>query len=121
MHVAAAKAKVTAKAKKAAEAEESEGGSESEAEVDVEAVADPAQAEGAEEVEDMVGRHMEIQGCDPEVCEYVCSECPWEACEVTADDGAGTLDVTISSDGTICKGIVSHRFLRLPGKRARQQ
>ena len=69
---------------------------------------------------DTVGQMMEIQGCDPDECEYVCTTCPWEACVVTAENPNGTFDVKISIDGTICTDIVAHRSLRLPGKRARR-
>jgi hypothetical protein len=86
--------------------------------------------EGSDEVDgvvalppprDRVGDHMEIQGCDADECDYVCNDCAWEACVVVADDGLGNMDVQCVSDGSMCMGIKAHRFLRFPGKRARQR
>ena len=34
-----------------------------------------------------IGQAMEIQGCEPDSCDYICTECDWEACIVEADDG----------------------------------
>ena len=68
-----------------------------------------------------VGQAMEIQGCEPNTCDYICTECDWEACTVVADDGT-TCDVKLVADGTECSGVNSRRFLRYPqsSKRARR-
>jgi hypothetical protein len=67
-----------------------------------------------------VGQAMEVQGCDPDSCDYVCTECDWEACIVEADDG--TFCNVKLADGTVCSGVNSKRFLRYPpsSKRARR-
>ena len=65
-----------------------------------------------------VGRQMQIQGCDPEECDYVCSECPWEDCIVIQDHGK-TCDVKITSDGAVCYDILVDRFLRAPKRQRR--
>lgn len=67
-----------------------------------------------------VGQAMEVQGCDPASCDYICTECDWEACIVVADDG--TFCNVKLADGTVCSGVHSKRFLRYPpsSKRARR-
>ena len=67
-----------------------------------------------------VGQAMEVQGCDPASCDYICTECDWEACIVVADDG--TFCNVKLADGTVCSGVNSKRFLRYPpsSKRARR-
>ena len=60
-----------------------------------------------------VGLQMEIQGCDPDECDYVCTDCAWDACTVEADYGR-TCDVRIDEDGVLCEEIIAHRFLRIP-------
>jgi hypothetical protein len=71
---------------------------------------------------DRIGSSMEVQGCDPEVCDMLCGICPWEPCIVECDNGR-TCDVRVCSDGAVCKD-VANRFLRMPaaaaGKRARR-
>ena len=59
------------------------------------------------------GLKMEIQGCDADSCDYVCTNCDWEACTVEADYGR-TCDVRLEVDGFLCQAIVWHRFLRVP-------
>ena len=59
---------------------------------------------------------MEIQGCDPEVCEMVCTDCDWEPCVVTADHVSSCnvrlLEVVDDVD-PICL-CIANRFLRWP-------
>ena len=65
--------------------------------------------------EDRTNKEMEVQGCDPEECDYMCGECEWEPCVVLADHGR-TCDVRICSHGdddSECFG-VANRFLRFP-------
>ena len=64
---------------------------------------------------DRVGMEMEIQGCDPRVCDGLCRVCPWEMCEIVADHG-GTCDVKILSDGEDGEPCfdVANRYLRMP-------
>tara|TARA_B110001452_G_scaffold119226_1_gene98931 strand:- start:231 stop:2348 length:2118 start_codon:yes stop_codon:yes gene_type:complete len=65
--------------------------------------------------EDRTGKEMEVQGCDPEVCDNMCGECEWDPCVVLADHGR-TCDVRIcshSDDDSECFG-VANRFLRFP-------
>ena len=68
-----------------------------------------------------IGQVMEIQGCAPDTCDYICTQCDWEACTVVADDGT-FCDVKLHADGTECSGVNSRRFLRYPpsSKRARR-
>ena len=67
-----------------------------------------------------IGQTMEIQGCEPDSCDYICTECDWEACTVEVDDG--TICNVRLADGTVCSGVNSRRFLRYPPstKRARR-
>ena len=55
---------------------------------------------------------LEIQGCDEDTCDYVCSACDWELCVVEADHGK-TCDVKIIDGDIICNAVHS-RFLRMP-------
>ena len=99
-------------AEAAAEAEaESEEESEEEAELGEEA--EP------EKPPDRVGLNMEIQGCDPDDCDFVCSLCEWELCIVEVDHGR-CCDITILGDGSLCKQ-VSNRFLRMPAAAAKRR
>ena len=66
-----------------------------------------------------LGLKMEIQGCDPDECDYICTDCDWEPCTVEADHGR-TCDVRLD-DNTLCQGIVSHRFLRMPQVASRKR
>ena len=50
-----------------------------------------------------VGAAMEVQGCG-EDCDFVCSECAWEACRIVADHG-DLCAVRITSDGELCAGV----------------
>ena len=63
-----------------------------------------------------VDKEMEIQGCTPAECAYVCTECDWEGCTVVADHGA-MCDVRLHNIGAdedpICRS-VANRFLRMP-------
>ena len=74
---------------------------------------DAAAANAAKASATRVGLQMEIQGCDPDACDYVCTDCAWDTCTVEADYGR-TCDVRITEDGFLCKGIIAHRFLRIP-------
>ena len=72
--------------------------------------------------DDRVGLEMEIQGCDPAVCDGLCRACPWERCTILADHG-GVCDVRVLSDEAEYFG-VANRYLRMPtrgapGKRRR--
>ena len=71
------------------------------------------EAEKAKAAKSRVGLKMEIQGCDPDECDYVCTSCDWEPCVVEADHGR-LCDVRLCHDDITCNGIIFHRFLRLP-------
>ena len=47
---------------------------------------------------------MEVKGCGAD-CDGDCTECEWEACTVTADNGP-RLDVRITADGELCRGVL---------------
>ena len=64
------------------------------------------------------GASMEVQGCGAD-CDYVCSECEWEACTVVTDNGE-TCDVCITSDNELCKG-VQRRHVREPARAAQKR
>ena len=66
-----------------------------------------------------LGLKMEIQGCDPDECDYIRTDCDWEPCTVEADNGR-TCDVRLA-DGQLCQGIVTHRFLRMPQVASRKR
>jgi hypothetical protein len=59
-----------------------------------------------------VGQRMEVQSCDPDLCNFLCGLCAWDACTVDADHES-CCDVTIQSEGERVLG-VANRFLRNP-------
>ena len=62
----------------------------------------------------MVGKMMEVHGCDDD-CDFLCTTCPWDLCEVLAEDQAVKVyDVKICKDGEICHRVHA-RYIRVPG------
>ena len=59
-----------------------------------------------------VGTQMEVQACNPDVCDMMCGICEWEPCKVEADYG-NCYDVRVESDGEVCLRVAA-RFLRIP-------
>ena len=68
---------------------------------------------GGQPSEDRTGKAMEVQGCDPDVCDYMCGECEWDTCVVLADNGR-TCDVRICLHDGVHSDFpdVANRFLR---------
>ena len=58
-------------------------------------------------------RDVEVQGCDPDVCDNVRGTCPWEDCTVVNDDGKICECRITNERGESETCTVAHRFLRL--------
>lgn len=67
----------------------------------------------------IVGKMMEVQTCTPEVCDFLCGVCAWEACEVLAQCGEKSYNVRLCADDKTCDGVLG-RFLRFTGEKRKR-
>ena len=65
----------------------------------------------------MTAANVEVQGCHSS-CDFTCTECEWEACEVIGDDGCKCKVKFF--DGSESTGIL-HRHLRIANANKRKR